>query len=676
MLQKAQLNGHRLPILLLAPEKQQNEIINSLFHSYDKVIIINAQSTLKPNEIIGHEYELILVSVDESLEPNLVTSLAGTLKRGGIMVFFFSPYSENSSPFLDYFVRKLKERSDFFKIEDLDGSMHLSLPNNTISNDVLPNLSQQLLAVEMIKSVVTGHRNRPLVILADRGRGKSAAIGIAIGELILKRTMNILVTAPSLAATNVVFKHISQITSAKNSTRGKIVYENSIVAFIAPDDLVMQQSLPKKVDLLVVDEAAGHNPAFLSRMLNNHSRIVFSTTVHGYEGSGYGFLTHFKNTLDLKTPSWKSIELTQPIRWSNNDPLEAFIDNTFLLSTTSDMVALDDQFVIGELTFKIFDRTAILENHSLLVSIYPLLKSAHYKTSPNDLRQIMNADDALIFSTFYNEKLVAVAITINEGKLDQDLTEEIYSGNRRPKGQLLSQSLVAHLGLKDASQFSCLRVMRIAVHPSLQKLGIGSKLIEKITDYCSDNNYDYLGCSFGATPPLMRFWMNLKFNTLRIGYKKNKFSGCNAALMFRPISNLAYKQCCDAKNIFSDNFICQLGHSLRDLDPALVSLILDKTGSETTNGKLDKLILDDLQSYAYHNRSYDDIIFSVIEFVKFVIVTRSNWSKVPPQFSTIIILRVLQNREWSEICQLLNLEGKKKGIALLKCGLKYLLENR
>jgi len=99
--------------------------------------------------------------------------------------------------------------------------------------------------------------------------------------------------------------------------------------FIPPDELI--ETRPE-CHILFVDEAAAIPSPLLKQMLETYPRIVFSSTTHGYEGTGQGFAVRFRKTLDTLTPQWKSLTLNQPVRWAENDPLERWIFEFLLLN--------------------------------------------------------------------------------------------------------------------------------------------------------------------------------------------------------------------------------------------------------------------------------------------------------------------------------------------------------
>ncbi|MEI8631519.1 hypothetical protein P4S72_04165 [Vibrio sp. PP-XX7] len=70
----------------------------------------------------------------------------------------------------------------------------------------LQRYQQQEHVIQSIIHVVEGHRKRPLVMIADRGRGKSSALGIAAAMLMQRRpTFTIMVTAPSVSSCSAYF---------------------------------------------------------------------------------------------------------------------------------------------------------------------------------------------------------------------------------------------------------------------------------------------------------------------------------------------------------------------------------------------------------------------------------------------------------------------------------------
>ena len=152
--------------------------------------------------------------------------------------------------------------------------------------------------------VVTGHRRRPVVLTSDRGRGKSAAFGIAAAQLIQAGREHILVTGPRMRAAQAVLDHARSLLPRER---------HQAIGFRAPDELLRDSP---HADVLLVDEAAAIPAPLLEGLLKRYSRIAFATTVHGYEGTGRGFAVRFNRSLDRYSNSWKQLTLAAPIRWT------------------------------------------------------------------------------------------------------------------------------------------------------------------------------------------------------------------------------------------------------------------------------------------------------------------------------------------------------------------------
>jgi len=669
---QSQKSNHRQVLVLNGNKEWNNSYIGNFIDGVDhnNIATITIEKTqltnfykANPNQIIGKEFELFIFQITEDFDANLLAASTGTIKGSGVLIVSIPnelTLRKLNNLFLDRFTKKLASNSSFHVVSDQN--IHLVDIENSKFSAGESDYSQQKEAIEKIKHVVTGHRNRPLVLLADRGRGKSTALGIAAAELIKTKLSNIVIIAPSYASTAVTFKHIKiEIPDCK--LQGKSLSINTAsIDFIAPDELL--ETLPK-TDLLLIDEAAAIPSPLLERLLKHYSRIVFATTLHGYEGSGRGFELRFFKQLDNITPGWKKFKLTQPIRWAKDDPLEAFINTTFLLNAEIAEIPNTEDFHLSDCKNTLVSSTELINNEPLLNEIFALLTVAHYRTKPSDLMQILSNSNSHIFITSFKKKVVATAFCLKEGGLDKDLIEDIYSGTRRPKGHLIPQTLIYHLGLKEAAPLSCLRIVRIATHPFLRNRGIATQLIKTIANQAKDEELDYLGTSFGATTELIGFWKKLTFNSFRIGLKKEASSGCHALMMLKPLNAEAETVCSKAKTLFADSFFYLLTDELSCLDPQIVrSLIFNFIAFD--KNRISNHEWACLHGFANENRSYEDSVVSLTKFTKTLF---SNFQNDIPQDSSdfdLLVFKVLQKREWSEISKLTNLSGKHAVIAKIR----------
>ncbi|AUS66426.1 tRNA(Met) cytidine acetyltransferase [Escherichia albertii] len=338
-------------------------------------------------------------------------------------------------------------------------------------------------------------------VTAARGRGKSALAG----QLISRIAGNAIVTAPAKAATGV----LAQFAGDK-------------FCFIAPDALLASD---KQADWLVVDEAAAIPAPLLHQLVSRFPRTLLTTTVQGYEGTGRGFLLKFC----ARFPHLQRFELQQPIRWAQGCPLEKMV---------SEALVFDDENVThspqGKITISAFEQTLWQREPETPLKVYQLLSGAHYRTSPLDLRRMMDAPGQHFLQAACENKIVGALWLVDEGGLSEELSQAIWAGFRRPRGNLVAQSLAAHGSNPLAAILRGRRVSRIAVHPARQREGTGQQLIACTLK--EPHDLDYLSVSFGYTDELWRFWQRCGFVLVRMGNHREASSGCYTAMALLPIS--------------------------------------------------------------------------------------------------------------------------------------------
>ena len=249
----------------------------------------------------------------------------------------------------------------------------------------------------------------------------------------------------------------------------------------------------------------------LKSMAGSYHRMVFSTTVHGYEGSGRGFGIKFEAWLSEHRPGWKGYKLEQPIRWNNNDPLERWLFDCFLLGEdacpSESVVDESEDFsdnALNQLSLVELSKADCLVNPNRLQQCFSLLVDAHYQTSPNDLMQFLDNPAIHLFAAWQQDECLGCMLVTEEGGLDKELIAQVQVGKRRPQGHLAPVLLANQLGSVEAATSRCLRVMRIAVSIRHQGLGIGRWMLGQLSEQAvRTEQVDYLATSFGATLSLI-----------------------------------------------------------------------------------------------------------------------------------------------------------------------------
>jgi len=518
--------------------------------------------------------------------------------------------------------------------------------------------------VEGIKTVANGHRKRPLVVLADRGRGKTSALGIAAANIIIGQSLKVVITAPNKRACETAFHHYQQEINALGLDCA------SGLEFFAPDTLIAD--LPE-CHILFVDEAASIPAPMLKQMLEAYPRIVFSSTTHGYEGTGQGFNVRFRHTLDTLTPQWKSLTIHQPVRWAEADPLERWIFEFLLLNAQIPKLPSSDLMNKGSQAVVWVSQNTLYHDTYLLKQVTALLVTAHYQTSPSDIRMILD-DPKLHIGLIQNgSTVVAVVLLLHEGGIDDSaLAQNIIEGTRRPKGHLVPQALTSCTANPAFLSHQTYRIMRIAVHPSMSRQGLGSTLIKAAARLGQSNQIDYLSASFGFTPLLNDFWCKNDFQLLRIGYHKDAASGAQSAIVALTLNTCIQQNMQQAHEQCQQHFIFGLNTIYRTLDVdttlgALKSLALPVNRQSNHEIQI-------ISAFAHHYRSFEDcaqvlFIFILNCFSMDLIKTLS----IKEQ--QLVCIRILNGESIATCTRQLKLSGKKQLDIKLKSAISQLLSS-
>lgn len=588
-------------------------------------------------QILGQETSLLIINAHEQFDANLFAASEGTLRGGGTLILISPAEINDKDHFYTYIDIQFKN-AGFLSIKEKSST---ALPTINKTNSPRLHLEQQGNAINAIIKTVTGHRRRPLVLTANRGRGKSAALGIAAKQLVESGIQKILVCAPSKATTITLFRHAG---------------DTPHIEFIAPDRLLREKP---SCDLLMIDEAAALPVPLLDALTIHYSRIVFATTLHGYEGSGRGFALRFQKRLKEIAPQSRSMHLDHPIRWDSNDPLERFtLQHLCLTEGHSESPNYDKQ---KETYFDQITTQKLLENHSLLKEIFSLLVIAHYQTKPSDLEKLLNDPTLSIFVLTQNDCLLGVALISTEGEFDKQLAHDIYLGKRRVYGHLVAQSLTFHCAQQQAASHKYARIQRIAIHPALQQQGLGKCFIERLTGWARAQQFDHLCASFGASSELLKFWQTKQFQTLRIGSSKDKSSGAHSFIVNFPLSIKGKNLHHLLQQQLHNQLPMQLTRHLQHIDSELVFNLLSDLPKQNYQHSM-------IASYCSGNLPYE-----FAEFHLSLLVINSDLSLLAKSQQKLTIQKILQNRSWAELCQNDQYRGKKQAQQALRISIQQLI---
>nr|WP_321119786.1 GNAT family N-acetyltransferase [Actinobacillus porcinus] len=614
-------------------------------HFKESAVILSPENFSQAKNLLGQEFDWILYDGRSALNLDALAIAVGTLRAGGELVLWLDENqpidldslrwsgveqgikAPNFKTYFDGLIEKYPR--DTLSVSDKFVA-NTSTDTGSASNKFMVNTSTDTRTVSLqattdqsqIITEILKQQSDLYIITAKRGRGKSALAGMLIKRL----TSHCYVTAPN-----------------KSAVKTLQFFAQREPDFIAPDELVAkirQNADQFAEDWLFIDEAAMLPLPVLFQLISTFKHIVLTTTIHSYEGTGRGFLLKFLANLHR---TFQHFELSQPLRWAENDKLEVFIDELLLLEAEERLAQpeFDPQSAVS---FRQVSQSDIV---SRIQDFYGLLTLAHYRTSPLDLRRLFDAPKQQFYVAESESYLVGGVWLMEEGGMqDNALIEQICRGQRRPKGNLVAQSLAFYYHFPLACELTSLRISRIAVQPKWQHHGVGQALMAQIAHHSS---VDFLSVSFGYTDELMQFWQKCGFVLVQISERQEASSGCYSAIAVRGISAAGQHFVQQVRAYFERDFALTRHPLALKFDHEQIDWDLNAQDSRL------------LQNFAHFHRT----LFSTLAPIR-RLVAQSNQADCP----TLAVYCANAQVDKSEI------GGKKEWLTRCRQEVKTLLENR
>ena len=484
----------------------------------------------KTKNLLGSEFPAIIYDARQGIHLDALAIAAGTLQDGGQLLLLLNHWADlanqpdcdslrwsgekhaiNTSHFIAFLQEKIAKYG-FPVYQSTSLTLASPTPQKDRSTYCQPTLEQAHLLQQMAEA-----EEAILIVTAKRGRGKSALAGLFAKQQVAQN-QPVILTAPNKSAVNIFNE-----------------FAGADITFMSPDELSQNLSdAPQRFanHWLFVDEAAMIPLDILFRLTKAFKRVVLTTTIHSYEGTGRGFLLKFMSKTDR---TLRHFELFTPLRWQADDKLEQFIDDLLLCDCED---RLSQPPYDGVLAEKIQISHCERIPHDQIESVYGLLTLAHYRTSPLDLRRLLDAPQQQFYLAHAHDALLGCVWAVPEGGMaDNTLIRQIRRGERRPRGNLVAQMLCFQAGLEEACELRSLRISRIAVQPNWQQQGLGQRLIAKIKQQMKQQGaVDFLSVSFGYTPELLAFWQKCGFILVHFSESKEASSGCYSVVALCPLS--------------------------------------------------------------------------------------------------------------------------------------------
>ncbi|KAL0030160.1 hypothetical protein WJX77_000722 [Trebouxia sp. C0004] len=374
-----------------------------------------------------------------------------------------------------------------------------------------------------------------VALTAARGRGKSAALGLAIAGALGLGYSNIFVTAPSPENLRTLFEFIFKgldqleykehldydLVESTNPAFAKAIIRVNVfknhrqtVQYIQPQHAAQLS----QAELLVIDEAAAIPLPVVKTLLGPYL-VFLCSTVNGYEGTGRSLslkLIEQLRTEGAKLSSgqgkdeeaggggavgvggrrFREVQLQEPIRYAAGDKVESWLLELLCLNAAEHIPKLPTRLPHPtECDLYYINRDTLFSYHkaseAFLQRMVALYASSHYKNTPNDLILMSDAPAHHLFALLgpvdesqnaLPDVLCVVQVAL-EGAVSKKAALNSLAQGNLPQGDLIPWTIGQQFQDPDFPSLSGARIVRIAVHPGLNRAGYGSRSIDLLKRY-------------------------------------------------------------------------------------------------------------------------------------------------------------------------------------------------
>ncbi|XP_062579158.1 RNA cytidine acetyltransferase-like [Saccostrea cucullata] len=424
------------------------------------------------------------------------------------------------------------------ELKDLKESLQDTQPVGAIIN-CCKTLDQGKALLKFIEAISEKTLRSTVIMTAARGRGKSAALGLALSTAVGFGYSNIFVTAPSPENLKTLFEFVFKgfdaleyqehmdyeiIQSTNPDFNKAIVRVNTFrehrqtIQYIHPTDAHKLG----QAELVCIDEAAAIPLPLVKNLLGPYL-VFMSSTINGYEGTGRslslklvqqlrqqsstygGSSAEVQKTLNMTKKGegvssasgrvLHEVVLNESIRYANGDPVEQWLydllcldaANVTRISSGCPLPESCDLYYINRDTLFSYHKAS----EAFLHRIMALYVSSHYKNTPNDLQLLSDAPAHHIFAllgpvdpnqTSLPEVLCVLQVCL-EGEISKASIMNSLSRGKRASGDLIPWTISQQFQDHDFPGLSGARVVRIATHPDYQSMGYGSRALSLLKQY-------------------------------------------------------------------------------------------------------------------------------------------------------------------------------------------------